>query len=64
MVPIDLEDEPEQGSLLKSEFLRAIEFSRSSLNMSAGAELRDIAREVGFDPDELITDAIEEDGEL
>ncbi len=64
VVPIDLADEPEQGSLLKSEFLRAIEFSQSSLNMSAGADLRDIAREVGFDPDEMITDAIEEDGEL
>ena len=64
VVPIGLEDEPEQGSLLKSEFLRAIEFSKSSLNMSAGAELREIAREVGFDPDEIIIDAIEEDGEL
>jgi superfamily II DNA or RNA helicase len=63
VVPIDLKDEPEQGSLLKSEFLRAIEFSKSSINKSAGAELRDIAREVGFDPDEVIVDAIEEDGE-
>lgn len=64
VVPIGLEDEPEQGSLLRSEFLRAIEFSKSSLNMAAGAELREIAREVGFDPDEIITDAIEEDREL
>lgn len=61
VVPIGLEEEPEQGSLLKSEFLRAIEFSKSSLNQSADAELRDIAREVGFDPDEVTIDAIEED---
>ena len=64
VIPIGLEEEPEQGSLLKSEFLRAIEFSKSSLNKSAGAELREIAREVGFDPDEMIIDAIEEDGDL
>ena len=63
VVPIGLEDEPEQGSLLKSEFLRAIEFANSSLNRSAGAELREIARKVGFDPDVVITDAIEDDGE-
>lgn len=63
VVPIGLDEEPEQGSLLKSEFLRAIEFSKSSLNKSAGAELREIAREVGFDPDEMIIDAIEEEGE-
>lgn len=63
VVPIGLEEEPEQGSLLKAEFLRAIEFAASALNSSAGASLREIAREVGFDPDEMIKDGIEEDAE-
>ena len=63
VVPIGLEEEPEQGSLLKAEFLRAIEFAASALNSSAGVSLREIAREVGFDPDEMIKDGIEEDAE-
>lgn len=61
VVPIGLEEEPEQGSLLKSEFLRAIEFADSATNKSAAAELRQIAREVGFDPEESATDGIEEE---
>jgi superfamily II DNA or RNA helicase len=61
VVPIGLDEEPEQGSLLKSEFLRAIEFAISAMNLSAGAELREIAREVGFDPDENLANGIEED---
>ena len=61
VVPIGLDEEPEQGSLLKSEFLRAIEFAGSAMNLSAGAELREIAREVGFDPDENFSNGIEED---
>lgn len=61
VVPIGLDEEPEQGSLLKSEFLRAIEFAGSAMNKSAGAELREIAREVGFDPDESSANGIEED---
>lgn len=61
VVPIGLDEEPEQGSLLKSEFLRAIEFADSATNLSASAELREIAREVGFDPDENSSNGIEED---
>lgn len=61
VVPIGLDEEPEQGSLLKSEFLRAIEFADSATNLSAAAELREIAREVGFDPDENSANGIEED---
>ena len=52
VVPVSLEDEPEQTSLLKSEFVRAIEFAKSALNKNAGAELRYIAANLGFDPDE------------
>lgn len=61
VVPISIDDEPEQLSLLKSELLRAIEFSNSAINKSASAELRQIAFEIGFDPDESTNDGIEED---
>lgn len=63
VVPVSMDDEPEQLSLLKSELLRAIEFSNSALNKSAGAELRQIALEMGIDPDEAINAGIEEEGE-
>lgn len=61
VVPVSIDDEPEQLSLLKSELLRAIEFSNSAINKSAGAELREIARKIGFDPDESGNDGIEEE---
>ena len=63
VVPFSIHDEPEQLSLLKSELLRAIEFSNSALNKSAGAELRQIAREMGFDPEDAGDIGIEEDEE-
>jgi superfamily II DNA or RNA helicase len=62
VVPVSMDDEPEQLSLLKSELLRAIEFSNSALNKSAGAELRQIALEMGIDPDEAVNAGIEEEG--
>lgn len=61
VVPVSVDDEPEQLSLLKSELLRAIEFSNSALNKSAGAELRQIARKIGFDPDDAGDIGIEEE---
>ena len=61
VVPLSLEDEPDQYSLLKSELLRAIEFANSALNLSAGVELRGIAARLGLDPDTLVNDGIEED---
>jgi superfamily II DNA or RNA helicase len=61
VVPLSLEDEPDQYALLKSELLRAIEFANSALNLSAGVELRGIAARLGFDPDTLVDDGIEED---
>lgn len=64
VVPTDLQNEPEQGSLLKAEFLRAIEFAASAMNKSAGGELRAIARQAGFDPDEKSDIGIEEDDTL
>ena len=63
VLPVKVDDEPEQLSLLKSELLRAIEFSNSALNRSEGAELRKIAREMGFDPEEVGIAGVEEEGE-
>jgi len=61
VTPIDLAEEPEQLSLLKSELIRALEFSQSSINRSAGAKLRQIAIDIGFDPDKIVNDGLEED---
>lgn len=63
VVPVSLDDEPEQAALLRSEFVRAVEFARSALNRDAGAELREIAARLGFDPDETSDVGIEEEGE-
>lgn len=63
VVPVSLEDEPEQTSLLRSEFVRAIEFAKSALNKDAAADLRHIAATLGFDPDETTDVGIEEDAE-
>lgn len=64
VVPIGLEEEPEQTSLLKAEFLRAIEFAENAVNKSASVELRNMAREVGFNPNEELIDGFEEGAEL
>ena len=60
-VPINLENEPDQLSLLKSEFIRAIEFADSALNKMAGAELRSIAASLNFAIDINDTNGIEEE---
>jgi superfamily II DNA or RNA helicase len=61
VVPVDPENEPEQLSLLKSEFLRAIAFANSALNHGAAAELRRISTALGIDPDTLVGDGLEDD---
>lgn len=61
VVPLSIEDEPEQLSLLKAEFLRAVEFASHALNRSAGAELRALALDLGFDPDERSESGLEEE---
>ena len=64
VLPVSMDDEPEQLSLLKSELLRAIEFSNSAINKSAGGELRQIARKMGLDPEDASDIGIEEEEEL
>ncbi|MFP3184296.1 MAG: helicase-related protein [Paraburkholderia sp.] len=61
VVPLNLEDEPEQLSLLKSEFVRAIEFAESAINRTAGAELRAMANTMGLDPDLWRNAGVEEE---
>jgi superfamily II DNA or RNA helicase len=63
VVPVSADDEPEQISLLKSELVRAIEFADHAINKGAGAELRDIAINMGIDPDGLLDSGVEEDEE-
>jgi len=63
VVPLSLEEEPEQLALLKSELARAIEFADSAINMTAGAEIRSVAASLGFDPETLRDEGIEEETE-
>lgn len=61
IVPISLEDEPDQMALLKSELIRAHEFSQHAINKSSSQSLELIANKLGFDINELISAGIEED---
>lgn len=61
VVPLNLEEEPEQLALLKSELARAIEFGDSAVNKTAGAEIRAVAASLGFDPETLRDEGIEEE---
>lgn len=63
VLPVSLDLEPEQTSLLKSEMLRSIEFANNAVNKMAAAELRSIATELGFDPDTLTDAGVEEEDE-
>lgn len=63
VVPVNSESEPEQTSLLRSELLRAIEFADHAINKGAGAELRNIAINMGIAPDSLRDCGVEEDKE-
>lgn len=64
MVPVCLEREPGQLSLLKSELQRSIQFSKTAINKSGSNKLINIAIELGIDPEEvglLDSDGIEEE---
>jgi len=63
VVPVSLADEPEQTSLLKSEFVRAIEFAKSAINADAAVELLHIAANLGFNTDVPDDTGVEEDEE-
>ena len=64
VVPISLEQEPGQFSLLKSEMQRGIQFAKTALNDSAAIELAKLALELQIDPEEvglMDSDGIEEE---
>ena len=64
VVPVSLEHEPEQFSLLKSEFQRSFQFAKTAINSSAEIELAGLAIELGIDPEEvgiMYSDGIEEE---
>jgi superfamily II DNA or RNA helicase len=62
--PEDVDAEPTQRSLLKSELRRALEFASSATNQSATSALRLIAVRAGLDPDSVDDAGIEEDNSL
>jgi superfamily II DNA or RNA helicase len=53
VTPVDAEDEKDQIGLLRSELIRSVEFANHALNRTAGAELREIAINMGIDPDDF-----------
>jgi superfamily II DNA or RNA helicase len=59
--PEDVDAEPTQKSLLKSELRRALEFASSATNQSATSALRLIAVRAGLDPDTFDDAGSEED---
>ena len=61
VLPVSLETEPDQTSLLKAEMLRSIEFANHAVNKMGAAELRDIATRLGFEPDATIYSGVEEE---
>lgn len=66
VVPLDLDLEPGQLSLMKSELQRSIQFSETAMNCSGANKLIKIAIDLGINPEEvglIDTDGIEEIGE-
>ena len=61
VTPVSLENEPDQLALLKSEIIRAYEFSKYALNNDGGIKLKQKAIQLGFNIDEIIDDGFEEE---
>ena len=61
VTPVSLENEPDQLALLKSEIIRAYEFSKYALNNDGGMKLKQKAIQLGFNIDEIIDDGFEEE---
>ena len=63
VMPVSLEHEPEQLSLLKAELQRGVQFAKTAMNSSAAIELASSAIKLGIDPEEvglLDSDGVEE----
>ena len=63
ILPIDIDKEPDQLSLLKSEMTRAFEFATFALNPSCQNELKFKAIDLGFDLNVILNDGIEDEDE-
>jgi len=64
VVPVNIDDEPEQTALLEAELLRAIEFSRTAINSHSSSLLRQIAIDNNLDFSSLYNCGVEdEEGE-
>ena len=62
VIPTSADDDTDQMGLLRAELIRSVEFATHALNRAAGAELRDIAIQLGIDPDDIAgQDGEEED---
>ena len=61
VTPEDVDDEPTQRSLLKSELRRAVEFASSATNTSGVVALRLIAVRAGIDPNSVDDSGTEDD---
>ena len=63
VTPVDPEDEKDQLGLLRAELVRSVEFANHALNRMAAAELREIAINMGIDPDDFDEREGDEDDE-
>jgi superfamily II DNA or RNA helicase len=61
VVPASLQPEPDIVNLVKAELARAVEFSQSSINRSAQAELLALAVSLGVAPDSFANVGLEDD---
>jgi superfamily II DNA or RNA helicase len=60
VLPESLEEEPDQLALVKSELVRAYEFSSNAINVSSGETLKIAAMKLGIDINEFIDNGIED----
>lgn len=60
VVPVS-DAEPDQASLLRAELVRSLEFAANAFNKGAGAQLRQIAIDMGIDPSAFTTTGLEEE---
>jgi superfamily II DNA or RNA helicase len=63
VTPVDPENEKDQLGLLRAELVRSVEFANHALNRMAGAELREIAINMGINPDDFDSREGDEDDE-
>ena len=53
VTPVNPDEEEDQMGLLRAELVRSVEFAKSAINQMAAANLREIAIEMGIDPDDF-----------